>query len=191
MRLQGGRQSFELFLSFQNVTFFQTKPRSTRANILQLPNPNDPTKTHACFNLEKGPLLSSNKKCILRTPTYISYYVSILFFLLSEHLILVVFNVAARAPLHAHPSIFTVNGSVPPIVAARVPLSPSCGCTGLGDLTIQLYANELSLSLSLSVWYPTNTHGETARGFTRVRKTDLFSTRPFTSNRNLSPAFSR
>lgn len=151
MRLQGGRQSFELFLSFQNVTFFQTKPRSTRANILQLPNPNDPTKTHACFNLEKGPLLSSNKKCILRTPTYISYYVSILFFLLSEHLILVVFNVAARAPLHAHPSIFTVNGSVPPIVAARVPLSPSCGCTGLGDLTIQLYANELSLSLSLSV----------------------------------------
>lgn len=103
MRLQGGRQSFELFLSFQNVTFFQTKPRSTRANILQLPNPNDPTKTHACFNLEKGPLLSSNKKCILRTPTYISYYVSILFFLLSEHLILVVFNVAARAPLHANP----------------------------------------------------------------------------------------
>lgn len=81
--------------------------------------------------------------------THISYYVSILFFLLSEHLILVVFNVAARAPLHAHPSIFTVNGSVPPIVAARVPLSPSCGCTGLGDLTIQLYANELSLSLSL------------------------------------------
>ena len=57
-----------------------------------------------------------------------------------------------RVPHVAHPWSLQLNGSVPPIVGTRAPsLRSHAGLMCGGDITIQLYVNELSRSLSLTL----------------------------------------
>lgn len=73
-----------------------------------------------------------------------------------------------RVPLHAHPCVLRFSGSVPPIVAARVPLSPSCGCNVRDGRHNYSAVCKWALSLALSLSLPpslylsyTHTHTQT------------------------------